>query len=58
MCSSCTRRSFLARATAAMAGSAAGFAAAALEVTGQQPPNRAPEDATGPFQRQSTMVAH
>lgn len=39
MCSSCTRRSFLARATAAMGGAAAGFAARTFEVAGQQPPS-------------------
>jgi hypothetical protein len=58
MCSSCIRRSFLARATVAMAGAAVGFAATALEVTGQQPPNAAPDDANGTFKRQSTLVAH
>jgi hypothetical protein len=41
-----------------MAGAAVGFAAAAFEVTGQQLPNRAPDDANGTFKRQSTIVAH
>lgn len=58
MCSSCNRRSFLAKATAAMAGAAAGFAATVLEVTGQQPPNRARQQANSMFMRQSTIVAH
>src|SRR5687768_13435827 len=58
MCCSCTRRSFIARATAAMAGAAVGFAAAASEVTGQQPPGGALDDANGTFKRQSTIVAH
>jgi hypothetical protein len=58
MCSSCNRRSFLAKATAAMAGAVAGFAATTLEVAGQQPPNRARQQANRMFMRQPTAVAH